>query len=155
MLPFCSTFWIEKDLHGNCGNVNGKIARGLVLPRAEVSSGGSFFLFFLNKYQYQNISVGKKGQEIMFSSQRIFLQDYLRTFSKKELSFFLSEFILLPGMATSSINSMPRRRIFFILQCFFKMFHKSISLVELLETKQNMKKVLLIFRCASEHLKLT
>ena len=82
-----------------------------------------------------HISVGKKGQENMFFSRRI-----IRTLKK----IFLSEFILLPEVPTISINAIPRRKIFFILQCSFEIFHNSRILVELVATKQNMKKVLLI-----------
>ena len=96
----------------------------------------------------RDYSVGKKGQENMFFSQRIILKDYPRTL--KKITFFLSEFILLPEIVTKSSNAIPRRRIFFILQCFFQIFHKSRILVELAETKQKMKKILLVFWCASE-----
>ena len=43
-------------------------------------------------------------------------------------------------MCTLSINAIPRRKIFFTLQCFFKNFHKSRIMVELKETNQNRKK---------------
>ena len=58
----------------------------------------------------------------------------------KKRNFFLSEFILLPEIATLSCNAIPRRRIFFILQCFFKIFHKSIILVQLAEEKPEYEK---------------
>ena len=43
------------------------------------------------------------------------------------------------GLATSTY-AIPRRRIFFILQCFFNIFYESRIFVEFVETKQNMKK---------------
>ena len=75
----------------------------------------------------------------MFFSQRIILFDYLITL-KKVLSFFQNVFFFQKFLLNQSM-----RRIFFILKYFFKSFHKSRILVELVETKQNMKKVLIIY----------
>ena len=75
----------------------------------------------------------------MFFCQRIILSDYLRNFFKKRI-LFLSEFILLLEIDSLSSNAIPRRRIFLILQCFFNIFPTSRILVELVETKKNMKK---------------
>ena len=74
----------------------------------------------------------------MFFLQRIIFKDYLRTFLKEELSFFR---IYTSSRNCYSFNyTIPRKRIFIILRCFFKIFHPSRILVELVETNQNMKK---------------
>ena len=95
----------------------------------------------------------RRVKRICSSLRELFSKTILELFLKR--TFFLSQCILFSETAILTINAILRRRIFFILQCFFKIFHKSIILVELVETKQNMKKVLLIFWCASGHLKLT
>ena len=114
---------------------------------------GPFWAILDHIGPYWTIVLVKRVKRIWSSLRELFSKTILELFQKK--NFFLSQFILLPEIATLSIIEIPRRSIFFILQCFFKVFHKSRILIELLEKKQNMKNVLLIFWCASGQLKLT
>ena len=62
----------------------------------------------------------------------------LREYKKK--NFLSFRIYSSSSYTTISINAILRRRIFVIHQRFFKIFHKSKILVELVETMQNLKK---------------
>ena len=55
-------------------------------------------------------------KRIFSSLVELFSKTILELFERKKI--FLSEFILHPGIATLTINAIPMRRIFFILQNF-------------------------------------
>ena len=75
-------------------------------------------------------SVGKQGSSL----REFFSRAVLEIFHKKN---FLSARIYSSSRNGYSINQ--------YLQCFFNFFHKRRLLVEIVETKQTMKKVLPIF----------
>ena len=89
------------------------------------------------------IALVKRVKGIYSSLRELFSQNTLELF-QKELSFFQNLFYF-QKMLLDQPMQYQGEEFFFILQCFFNIFHKSRILVELAETKQNMKKVLLIF----------